>query len=848
MNQQKEPQSQSDSKKQSSNRSIIWVLIVVVLVALGAVLLWPKDKDSVNNAEDTATVYSTDKIFTGNHTIPTGKRVVLKDGATLTIDGNFILAGQLECEDGPLNLTVNGGLEVTGALYCDRGETVADGDLSHGINIVATKGAVFGDDSALVTNGHVQLVDDAANLATTQEAIDELFADAAADSGAEEEGFRMGPFIPVESLDDITYVPADADSTTGQILLPQENKVTFLEKVRGTMISEAQAKVQATDATGAAVPDTVKIGGKWVVGNPNAAPPKNLKIPTPPKNIKKIILNFNFGKNNSMTLANWTLTGPDGLIGATVTGSCDVTGGPGNDAMRLNAKAANITINNFTLNLGNGGEGGLGETSKDCDPGNAKGGEGGKAGNFKMIASNNFQITGAFNVTPGKGGIGGKAIAHGKTGELGCPGTKGGDAISRGGVGGDNKKGLKIIGTVAGTSNINIGKLVGGKGGSATSNGGIGGAGNACDCDGGLGGNTQTTGGNGGDAISKKFTSIGGDAGDTSDNPGIGGNGFDCDATGPGGDGGVGGNVQTAEQGKPGTGSTSNGQSGTSLNATGGDGGNGGDGCNEGAGGAGGKGNPDGEKGDDGVNLCLDVNTNTGVSLTNTTALMIGFDTELVEFDCTQGTTDTIIERINLDVPDGHSWEVDESTVPPGLQINPPSGTFETELVQMSLQCTDPIVVNTAGGQQQWSVQVNLHDNQGDFVSGDSFFDVFYEVNVGGAGNDTVLVSPSSLSFTYDHTNPQCPLRIGELDINVPPGATWSINPNSGSQAIWVAFPNGNSGQGPGSAPVEFPCLLDSYENQSLNTTLRVDVTSGDGNDTIIGSSTVDVDGTFEGF
>ena len=48
--------------------------------------------------------------------------------------------------------------------------------------------------------------------------------------------------------------------------------------------------------------------------------------------------------------------------------------------MRFLAQAPILTVNNFTLNLGSGGNGGKAETKKDCDPGVAEGGQGGKAG------------------------------------------------------------------------------------------------------------------------------------------------------------------------------------------------------------------------------------------------------------------------------------------------------------------------------------------------------------------------------------------------------------------------------------------------------------------------------------
>lgn len=823
----------------AKSRNITYLILIGIVIIVAAFYLLSRDKAPEEIEDIVATEYSTDTTLTGDQTMPAGEKTLLKNGAILTVNGNLTLDGSLECENGPLNLVVNGKLTVSGTLNCDRGESIPNGGMGNGIGLVVTDEIEFTDDSVLVTNGHVQLVDDASNLATTKEKIDELFDDAADDSGAETEGYRMGPLIPLESLDDITFLPNVLETSEKQILLPQDVELSFLGKVQNSLIPETHAlEVPATDSTGTPVPDAVRIGGRWFVGNPGVAPPKNLNIPTPPKNIKKIILNFNFGPGKTMTLSNWTLTGPDGHIGDSDTGSCDVTGKKGHDAMRLNARASNITINNFTLNLGNGGEGGTAETSKDCDPGTAKGGDGGSAGNLKMIASQNFQITGAFNLNPGKGGPGGKATAHGKKGEDGCPAKKGGDADARGGKGGDNKKGLKIVGTVAGTSNINIGKIVGGKGGLAVANGGDGGNGTGCNCDGGLGGSTKATGGKGGDAISKKFESIGGDGGDTSNFPGAGGKGGTCDASGPGGDGGNGGNVQTSERSQPGTGSTSNGKPGTSLNKVGGSGGNGGDGCNEGAGGKGGNGDPNGPDGLPGKNLCVGEEPETA-------ALAITLDPQFVTFDCTPEGTDTIVQRINIGVPPDHSWDINPNTLPPGLNADPSQGTFETEIVSLSLTCTEPIVVNIAGQQTEWNVQINLNDSQGEFVV-DSFFDVFVELDLSGESTlGPISINQNAFDFVYDHSNPSCPLNIGTLVLDAPADTFWIITYDE-SGTPWLSFPGGTSGQGPAEIPMQFPCLLNEYKNQTQSTNFNIDVK--DGNDKILESKSVEVNGEFKNF
>ena len=69
------------------------------------------------------------------------------------------------------------------------------------------------------------------------------------------------------------------------------------------------------------------------------------------------------------------------------------------------------------MRLGNGGNGGTAETTKDCEHGRATGGDGGSGGNFKMVAGDKFDIIGSFDIYPGKAGDGGKAIADGRTGE-----------------------------------------------------------------------------------------------------------------------------------------------------------------------------------------------------------------------------------------------------------------------------------------------------------------------------------------------------------------------------------------------------------------------------------------------
>jgi hypothetical protein len=360
------------------------------------------------------------------------------------------------------------------------------------------------------------------------------------------------------------------------------------------MVQAAEPEA-ATDAAGNPVPGAVKIGGTWVIGNPAVKPPFNLSVPTPPADISKIILNFDFG-GNDVEIADFELTGPDGRKGTDdVNQSCTAKGGDGQDAMRLNVRADTITIRNFDLHLGNGGPGGDAVTKDDCDPAEATGGKGGQGGNFKMVAGEGFAVTGEFNIFPGVGGQGGKAVATGKIGEDGCDGKKGGEATATGGPGGDNKKVLVAQG-VNGTDNIDIRELRGGRGGAGEANGGKGGDGTGPDCNGGPGGKATAAGGKGGDTTCNRFPCVGGDGGDASAKPGKGGTGGPGSPTENGGDGGNGGDA-SANQGVGGSGKTANGGYGQVKIFSGGDGGNGGDRCQPGAGGSGGSGDPIGQDG-----------------------------------------------------------------------------------------------------------------------------------------------------------------------------------------------------------------------------------------------------------
>ena len=583
-------------------------IVLAIALVIGAARFWPSlNKRDGGKIDTGATItLAADQTLSGDQTVPRGTELVVKNGAAITIDGNLSVTGSLVCENGPLNLIVKGTFRAENLVECNRPEELASNDSGSGISIVAESFDIS-KDAIIVSNSHVQMVTDASHLAKTPEDFEKLYEAIEKDRTG---NFRLGPLTPLEEIPKnipgrpISALPlATVARATEQ---SADNQARLLSSISNLIVgtAHAQAPVPATDISGAPVPNTVRIGGTWVIGNPAQKPPRDLQVPTPPKGVKKIILNFNFGQNG-VTINNFDLTGPDGRPGTDdVNKGCNARGSRGEDAMRMNVNAANITINNFTLRLGNGGKGGTAETTQDCEHGRATGGDGGHGGNFKMVAGDKFDIIGSFDIYPGRGGDGGKAIAHGRTGENGCPGRNGGDATATGGRGGDNKKLLVISSTINGRDNITIHEMTAGNGADADVNGGKGGDGTGPKCNGGNGGKATATGGKGGDASCSKFPCTGGNGGNPAARPGNGGKGGTGDAKQPGGNGGKGGDA-SASAGKAGTGKTANGQEGNVIIEKGGNGGNGGDGCGPGKGGKGGKGKPNGEPGADGKNLCV---------------------------------------------------------------------------------------------------------------------------------------------------------------------------------------------------------------------------------------------------
>lgn len=541
------------------------IYLLILILAAGGIYWYAKSRPT--------NVIAADTTIKGDYEVKKGEKTVLQNGSTLTVEGNFTVKGKLSCDGGPLQVVVKGNLRVEDEVGCQakagEAEKAAGEAAGAGIRIVAQGGVVFSENSRITSDGDVQIVESEGLLAKTSEAVEKLYQETGNDSGA---GQRIGPF-------------------TG------ENETAAVRSIISGASQRRNGWLWLLGITSAkAAGNTVVVGGKVVVA-------------TPPPGVKRIVV-FNFPGATGLEIKNFELTGPNGRSGADDKGkSCTAKGKDGEDAFRFLATAGNMTVNNFTLNLGSGGKGGDAETTKNCDPGTATGGAGGKSGNFKMIAANEFKITGAFVINPGKGGAGGTATAYGKDGG---PSEKGGDAIATGGKGADNKKQLAIVGDIAGTNNVQVGSVYGGDGGSAAAKPGKGGDGIGCGKPGGPGGNGTATGGKGGKASvvlaggvgrTPGAEDVGGKGGDADSYGAQAGKGGDCGPEGPGGNGGKGGDAKSTK-GAGGEGTTSSGQDGAVKNETGGNGGNGGDGCPEGSGGKGGVGNPPGTDGKPGKNLC----------------------------------------------------------------------------------------------------------------------------------------------------------------------------------------------------------------------------------------------------
>ena len=434
-------------------KNIHIVITVILIIIILAGLFWYFKLRNVFE-------FNSDVNIQGDYTVDKDERLVLKNGAVLEVEGDLIVKGEIACEAGPLNLVVGGIVTIENKLECNRGSELAGDDLGLGISVVFGSGFETAEDSKIITNGHLQIVNDIEKLAVTKKALEDLYEEAGKDSGS---GNRLGPFVPL---------PQD------QAVISEElNPFNFLI---GKNLASIASFFKIKEARAFMLP----IRG-------------NITINTPPKGISLIIL-FQSSNIEGFLFEDLNFTGPNGNDGDDAFG-CYAEGEDGQDAMRLLAYAPKIVIDNVTLNLASGGNGGTATTPMDgCQDAVAIGGDGGKSGEFKFIASNEFIINNSFVIYPGKSGDAGDAFAYGKNGALNEPG---GTANASGGNSASNKKAIRSIGTIAGTENIQIGSVIGGDGGSAWALGGHGGDGDPCPKNGQPGGYAKAIAGQGAEAL-----------------------------------------------------------------------------------------------------------------------------------------------------------------------------------------------------------------------------------------------------------------------------------------------------------------------------------------------------------
>ena len=507
----------------------------------------------------------------GNYHVPVGEKITLRNGAKLSVTGEMTIDGTLACDKGTLALVVGGTLRINGTIQCFLDEQTTNTLAGIAIELIAPH-IEFSKDSEVDTNSHVDIVSSQLASLNSEEAVNASYEEAMKTTGG---GLRIGPFV-------------GEDKGMGN----------------GNFFADNAASNGNTSDT----QPLIALRGIWHIGDGSTLP-QGMTTPPPPLHIQRILFRVDPGKSGRILMEDFELHGPDGKTRAGEKGvSCTARGENGGDAFRILMNAGYVTIKNTTISLGNGGDGGDAETSRDCPHALAMGGNGGESGNLKITGEKELSI-GDLHVIPGAGGRGGNAVAIGKNGTDSCPGENGGDATAIGGNGGKNKKVLSTAGTIDTISDIHIDRVIGGRGGNAVTNPGMGGGGNACGCTGGRGGNGKAVGGQGGDATvflpATTAEAHGGDGGDADTRGGVGGQGGSCTTKTSGGIGGQGGDA-FGTSGLPGKGTTATGNVGTINNESGGQGGVGGDGCGGGFGGQGGVGAPLGISGMEGKINCSD--------------------------------------------------------------------------------------------------------------------------------------------------------------------------------------------------------------------------------------------------
>lgn len=407
--------------------------------------------------------------------IPAGETLLVRNGARIIVQGEMVINGIIVAESGPINFVVEEGgrLVINGELsavmdYAEDGSNLGSG----GIYILAQGDLEFSSTARLQTNGQVIITDDPADL--TRDPV-EIAAETDSASG-----------------DLSTLVPLPPDDPAF------ENETSFLPRPKaGTVLPSLQD-----------LPTEI-ISGAWEI----YAWSGEQQI---------IFIRFNFPAN--LVLRDFEVTGPAARDGKSEeVDSGDAKGGDGKKGMRLNISSpqGSVEVENATLNLTDGGNGGYSKAV--C--GKAEGGNGGESGNMRITAGISISMHSVI-INPGRAGDGGYAEAV-------CdePGGDASEAI--GGKGADSNKRLFARGNVT-IEDLTIGPVIAGDGGDAYAQGADGKQGGECE-DGGKGGDAYAEGGDGGSA-SLNVSGLpvvvsevkGGDGGNGEAFGGNGGNGGFC--------------------------------------------------------------------------------------------------------------------------------------------------------------------------------------------------------------------------------------------------------------------------------------------------------------------------------
>lgn len=394
-------------------------------------------------------------------TVQSGNELVMQRGSSLTVNTlTVVQGGKIWCENGPLRLTVKKALVVDGTIECILKRVDAKNKIGNGVVIVIGNSAIFGKESTIRSNGHIQITDEKNRVLTTAKGVQNFYKQLNTDDKAP---FGIGAF-------------------------PESGRVgnASFPDVRGVLLASSHIPpvpppfTYCRDKQGRIIPRCVSFGH----GGP-VLPGSTTTVPPPPPGVDRIMLNYDFVKADMEIPNDWTLEGPDGAAGkddpAGNEKKCNARGGDGGDALGLFGRARTIKIRNFTLRLGNGGRGGNATAGGPaCTDATARGGKGGKPGTMKLRALQGISILGTFHLKPGRGGNGGNAVATAQDGAAGlgptnCVGDNGGDADADGGNGADAIGALTSRGNVRGLANIIVDPLFGGDGGDATANAGHGG-------------------------------------------------------------------------------------------------------------------------------------------------------------------------------------------------------------------------------------------------------------------------------------------------------------------------------------------------------------------------------------